>query len=416
MECSRDVGHVQDQGSALDFLPIAFLPAHRLRLPASALAPPRTLAEPVTVRARPHLHALAGLRFFAAMHIVLLHTFRAGWIPADALRLAKWGASTASLFFILSGFILTWAYAAPGGGLRVPAREFWRRRLVRLYPAALLCHLAALPLVWTAYGPVERWLRAGATLAGLQAFWPPFANSFNSPAWSLSFLALGYLMLPSVLRRTAAWSPRRLLGAMLGLWAAMLVPAAAFVLVQPADAFWRAGLFTFPLVRLPEFLFGVGLARLLMGRAWPRVRNWVAPAAVVLLALSLVFTPAVLFPLNHNGLYAPLHAVLLWALATGSGGWMQRVLAARPSRLLGEASLGIYLLHVPVYAWMVRLGGDVQAWGPAATAVFYLAYLSLVIVLALGMERALDRVTRGRRRPPASVPAPIAALAVPAPG
>ncbi|HEU4886072.1 MAG TPA: acyltransferase [Longimicrobium sp.] len=374
-----------------------------------------------SVPARPPLPTLAGLRFYAAMHIVLLHTLRAGWLPPEVARLTRWGASTASLFFILSGFILTWAYAAPGGGLRVPAREFLWRRLVRLYPAALVCHLIALPLVWESYGPVERWLRAAATAGGLQAFWPAFANSFDSPAWSLSYLALGYLLLPAVLRRTAAWTPRRLLAGMAVLWGAMLLPAAAFVLAQPADPLWRTALFTFPLARLPEFLFGVLLARLLLARAWPRIPAWVAPAAAAVLVGTLVLPPAVLFPMNHNGLWAPLHAVLLWSLAVGSAGWMHRVLAADPSRMLGEASLTIYLLHVPLYAWMLTLAGagTVAAWGGAASIAFYALYLALVVVLGLGLDRALSRLTsRLRTRAPApaatSVVLPTPPVPIPA--
>lgn len=352
------------------------------------------------------------------MHIVLLHTFRAGWLPPELARLTKWGASTASLFFILSGFILTYAYAAPRGGLRVPAREFLRRRLVRLYPAAMVCHLITVPLVWNSYEPVERWMRAAATAGGVQAFWPPFANSFDSPAWSLSYLALGYLLLPTVLRRTAAWTPRRLLGGMAVLWAAMLAPAAAFVIAQPANPLWRTALFTFPLVRLPEFLFGVLLARLLLSREWPRLPAWVAPAAAAALVATLVLTPAVLFPMNHNGLWAPLHAVLLWGLAVGSAGWLHRVLSAGPSRRLGEASLAIYLLHVPLYAWMLHLAGDVASWSAVPSIAFYALYLALVVVLGMALDHALERLTRRQRRPAspfAAAPMVIPAAVTPTP-
>lgn len=373
------------------------------------------MQHPSTSRAP--LPAIAGLRFYAAMHIVLLHTFRAGWLPPEMSRLIRWGASTASLFFILSGFILTYAYAASGGGLRVPAREFLRRRLVRLWPAAMICHALALPLVWHTYGPVERWLRAAATAGGVQAFWPAFANSFDSPAWSLSYLALGYLLLPPVLRRTAHWAPRRLVAAMLALWAAMLLPAAAYAVVRPAGGLWRTALFTFPLARLPEFLFGVMLARLLISREWPRMPAWVTPACAAALAATLVLTPAALFELNHNGLWAPLHAVLLWSLALGSAGWMHRVLGAPVARKLGEASLAIYLLHVPLYAWMLRLAGDVASWDALASAVFYALYLALVVTLGMALHRALDGGTARLRKPrsapvPGLVPAPVVSVAV----
>lgn len=169
-------------------------------------------------------------------------------------------------------------------------------------------------------------------------------------------------------------------------------------------------------MRLPEFLFGVLLARLLIVREWPRVSARVAPAAAAALAATLVLTPEVLFPMNHNGLWAPLHAVLLWGLAAGSAGWMHRVLSAGASRRLGEASLAIYLLHVPLYAWMLHLAGDVAAWGAVPSIAFYALYLALVVVLGMALDHALERLTRKlRRRTPVPAPAPVDLLHPPVP-
>lgn|GEM_PF-2668383 len=380
-------------------------------MPVVSAVPAATGPEPAP--SRPVLPALAGLRFYAAMHIVLLHTFRAGWLPDEVARLARWGGSTVSLFFILSGFILTWVYAAPDGGLRMPTGAFLRRRLLRLYPTAMLCHLLTVPLVWYAYGPVERWLRAAVTAAGVQAYWPPFADSFNTPGWSLSFLALGYLALPPVLRWTAGWSPRRLVLALAALWAAMLVPAAAYAIVRPADPLWMLALFTFPPARLPEFLFGVMLARLLMARAWPPPPAWTAPVAAAVLAATLVLTPEALFAMNHNGLWAPLHGVLLWALAAGRPGWMHRVLGGPASVRLGRASFAIYMVHVPLYAWALRLAGDVASWTLLPSAAFYLGYLAAVVALGVALDRALDRLIG---RPLLAVPAAAVALPQPVAG
>jgi peptidoglycan/LPS O-acetylase OafA/YrhL len=360
------------------------------------------------------LPALAGLRFYAAMHIVLLHTFRAGWLPDEVARLARWGGSTVSLFFILSGFILTWVYATPGGGLRVPAPAFLRRRLLRLYPTAMFCHLLTVPLVWYAYGPVERWLRAAATVTGVQAYWTPFADSFNTPGWSLSFLALCYLLLPPVLRWTAGWGPRRLVLALAALWAAMLIPAAAYAVIQPADPLWMLALFTFPPARLPEFLFGVVVARLLMARAWPPLPAWTAPVAAGLLVGTLVLTPEALFAMNHNGLWAPLHGVLLWALAAGTPGWMHRLLGGPACVRLGSASFAIYMVHVPLYAWMLRLSGDVASWSLLPSAAFYLVYLMAVVVLGLALHRAVERLTGRAGTPAPAAAVPVAAAAAPA--
>jgi peptidoglycan/LPS O-acetylase OafA/YrhL len=335
------------------------------------------------------------------MHIVLLHTLRASWFPPPVARLFSWGGSTASLFFILSGFLLAHAYAAPGG-MRIPRRTFWMRRLARLYPLAILCHLLAAPLVWSGYAPGERWMRAAATVAGVQAWWPPFANSFDSPGWSLSYLAFGYLLLPSVLRLCGGWSPRRLAACLAVLWAACLAPAIAWTVIAPASPVWRVALFTHPVSRLPEFLFGAVLALLLASRPWREVDARVAPSVLLAIVLCLAFLPAGLFALNHQGLLAPLHAVLIWSLARGTGP-MQRMLSTRMAARLGGASFGIYLLHVPLYAWMLRiLSTDVSAWGLGASAAFYATYLVLTVALGWAAERWI--VVPLARMAPASAP------------
>jgi peptidoglycan/LPS O-acetylase OafA/YrhL len=330
---------------------------------------------------------LQGLRFFAALHVVLLHTFGATWLPETLDRLVRWGGSTASLFFILSGFVLTLAYALPGGGLRLRDRVFWGRRAARLFPLGILSHLLVVPLVWWTYAADERWLRAALTTVGLQAFWPPFAGSFNSPGWSLSFLALGFALLPTAVRWTAAWSPRALALAALALWLTMLAPAAAYVAAAPGAGFWQTALYTFPVVRLPEFLFGVVLARLLRARSWPAPPPWLASVALAALVAGTLAAPDALFPVSHNGLFAPLHGVLLWSLAYG-GGALGRLLSWRVACRLGEASFALYLLHVPLHAWMSGLaGGGVAGWGTPASAAFFLSFLVGAIVLSDVVER-----------------------------
>ena len=359
----------------------------RITRPRPPRRVPHVQPPPSAPRHPAYLAPLQGLRFLAALHIVLLHTLHAPWLPTPLARLTTWGSSTASLFFILSGFVLTWTYAAPGQGMRIPARQFWRRRAARLVPLALLAHLVVVPLVWSHYAPGERWPRALAAATGLQAWYPPFADSFNSPAWSLSFLALGFLLLPWLLRLTAQWTRARLLAAMAGLWVWMLVPAIAYALVRPEAPAWKAALYSFPLVRLPEFLFGVVLARLFALRTPRLPHRWQLPAVVAVILAGLTLTPTRLFPLNHNGLFAPVHAALIWTLGAG-GGRVGRWLSLPAAQRLGDASFAVYLLHVPVYAWMVALaGGEVASWRVGASLAFYVAYLALTVLLAVAAER-----------------------------
>src|SRR4051812_1442703 len=80
-------------------------------------------------RSKTKLNALTGLRFIAAVHVVLFHftgPLRASW-PGWAQNLIATGYVSVGLFFMLSGFIL--AYTHPAVGTASGAkREFWVAR------------------------------------------------------------------------------------------------------------------------------------------------------------------------------------------------------------------------------------------------------------------------------------------------
>jgi peptidoglycan/LPS O-acetylase OafA/YrhL len=330
-------------------------------------------------------------------------------------RLAHWGSSTTSFFFILSGFILAHAYAGGDGRLRIAAGEFWRRRFARLVPMAILGHLLVVPLIWGLYAPGERWPRLAAAFTGTQAWFPRLGDSFDTPAWVISALLFFCLLFPFALRAAAGWGRGRLRAVLAVLLGAMLLGPTLYVLASPVDAgFWKAFLHYFPLVRLAEFLFGIVLARLFAVHGGVRAPRWLAPAALAVLVAGLVLLSDSLYPLARNGLFAPVHAALIWGVGTSSGA-VARLLGSRPMRPLGDASFPLFLLHVPVFAWMTYLL-DAGSFGAAAGTVFYLTFVVVAVVLSLLADRWIAdpieaRIRRGATPKPAAVPIP-ARLAV----
>src|SRR4051812_20374502 len=105
------------------------------KLPAS----PQSNTSPHT----PKLHALTALRFFAAAMIVMLHAQSYfGTVPLLGHFTLTQGVC---FFFVLSGFILTYAYPALDGK---GAARFLVARLARIVPLhlfALLLYVLALP-------------------------------------------------------------------------------------------------------------------------------------------------------------------------------------------------------------------------------------------------------------------------------
>ena len=87
-----------------------------------------TLAKVVS---RDRLPSLTGLRFWAALLVVLYHLSRSvGPLPVIS-DVAWYGRSGVTFFFVLSGFVLTWTYFDQ----RPKLSTFWWRRFARIWPA-----------------------------------------------------------------------------------------------------------------------------------------------------------------------------------------------------------------------------------------------------------------------------------------
>ncbi|GAB6841089.1 peptidoglycan/LPS O-acetylase OafA/YrhL [Methylorubrum rhodinum] len=309
------------------------------------------------------LDALTALRFPAAAGVVAYHyqnlLHPAG--PAPSIGWAAYGAVT--FFFVLSGFILTHNYRSVGFDQPAARHAFYRARIARIFPLYLVSIGLALPFFaahLAKLAPVPPLMAASGLLTplGLQAWLPGAACALNCPAWSVSaeltFYALFPFLLPPLLRR-----PGRGALVLLLAWCVMGVAAslawdaraagASLLAPEPAgpDAALLAQFIKFnPLLRLPEFLFGIVLYAVWQRRA-------VAPPVLLALALAVgmalglvAAAPSIPEPVMHNGLTALVAAPLILAAAAIRGG----PLTWPPLVFLGKISFACYLLHVPASA------------------------------------------------------------------
>ena len=158
------------------------------------------------------IKALTGLRIIAAVWVVLFH-FRSLLRDAtpgflDALTpVLNCGAQGVDLFFILSGFVLTWNYLDRMGGswsTRATLHFLWLR-LARVWPVYLVTlHLAALWVIFTlhvGHVPSQEIYRFTAIsyvrqVLLVQLWFQPFFDnsSWDGPAWSISAEWLAYLL------------------------------------------------------------------------------------------------------------------------------------------------------------------------------------------------------------------------------
>lgn len=356
---------------------------------------------------RTQLTALTGLRFLAALFVVLYHVAIAGG-PAP-LACVYLGYSGVSFFFILSGFILVYTYIAPGGEPRATRVAFWGARVARICPIYFVAlAIGICPYLWYHDSRATPVLTELSAVTFTQAWFPWSADAWNGPGWSLSAEVFFYALFPYLAPPIARLSRRRLNLAANLLWLTGIAAAVAYILVNPdhlstwggANTTWSRVLRFNPLVRLPEFLLGVALGRMfVLDRARVRrtsLRGWVcslaafgALAAIVVLPSSGIPLPAVLV---DDGMLDPLFAVLIYSLAWGEG-IVARIFALPILVTLGEASYALYLLHVPVRLYLEHLVAAPNS-GTVRSTIYWGTYLCLCLGLAVAAYGRIERPAR----------------------
>jgi peptidoglycan/LPS O-acetylase OafA/YrhL len=292
------------------------------------------------------LHALTGIRFFAAIWVVLFHfgaafTARAH-MPHPVTVFLEHGDLGVSLFFMLSGFILYYTYQDNLQSSR-DLYKFFVARVARLYPVYLLAIVIAIPL----HHHLPR---------GVELLIFPLVQSWTLPtsdigyswiiqAWTLSVEAFFYCCFPVFLllfrRKWTASLLWTLVTGLVALNVALGVPL--FHPLMPNA--WLTSHFILPVLCLPEFLLGMVLGALFLRKQRlnpsSSTNDWVTGAGI--LACCALIAAGV------GDTLVCLAAVVCfgWAiyrLADGRG-WLTNLLSSKVMLLLGGASYSIYLLQ-----------------------------------------------------------------------
>jgi len=366
---------------------------------------------------RPPLAALTSARYFAALHVVLFHTWAMKGLaraPAWFQQFASVGYVAVSFFFILSGFILVYTY----GGKDFDLRRFWRARLARLYPVYLQSLLLTAPfffyVVLKVNFPQLAYFRNHLAstivlvLAMQQAWVPMAALGWNAVAWAVSTEIFFYMVFPFLVSRFSRLSNRGLATVALLGWMIPLAAALAYMVVLPdyvyPDSsqdmlFWLSALKFNPLVRLPEFMSGVACGCwFLRGKHNPKLAARLVLTGTALALLITAFSRWIAYPILHTGLYAPAFAAIICGLALRLPA--VAFLESRWPRLLGESSYCLYLFH-PMIVGMVLYGTQGRPSYSLLRAVGAVLAATLVGVF---LFRYVEEPARQRLRgkPPAS--------------
>lgn len=338
--------------------------------------------------AKPHFVVLDGLRGVAAVTVVIFHLFEA-WNGGDPHKqIVNHGYLAVDFFFLLSGFVVAYAYDERWG--RMTTGEFFTRRLVRLQPmvvAGMLIGAALWPLQHYSIFPnlpgATGWQVFAVLLAGcLMIPLPKSADlrgweesyTLNGPAWSLFYEYLANVAYALVLRRVS--------NLVLALLVALAAAATAHLLVWGPRGDMIGGWSLDAkglIVGLTRVAFPF-MAGLLLMRLGGRLRSRQAFAVASLLLVVALALPRFGGPrLWINGLYEAACVILLFPLIVALGAGERRADGAsiRIARFFGDLSYPIYITHYPLIyiytGWVVDAKPTVAAGALVGAGVFALA-------------------------------------------
>lgn len=348
------------------------------------------------------LDGLTGLRWWAALAVFGSHTVA---ITSAYAWVAWIGWTGVAFFYTLSGFVLAWS--APSRDTR---SAFYRRRFARIYPLHLVGLALAIPVMYSADGPLAGrpllWAPLLLAIVLLQA-WFPFAPTIayaaNPADGSLSAEAFYYGLFPLLER--ASRPVRGWLALAVGglVWPWLLAAGLAAAGQLSIESTLAQVVMRSPIGALGLFLTGIGLSRAVLLGWRPRWSALGACAILVLCVAALLVVP-VFVPGSTEvvqfylvfAFTAPAFAAIIASVAcaelAGRRGWLSgpRMVA------LGRWSFAFYLVHATVlYGFRDLHDGPYE--GPAALAVIALA-LALAVLSAALLHRYVEAPAERRLR------------------
>jgi len=370
------------------------------------------------------IKAHTGLRGVAALAVFLAHARfndlwpRQAWL-GGLYRFVYWQNPAVDLFFMLSGFVLNYAYLK---GRKLEWRDYLSARLVRICPLyyAGMVSMLAMDYISARLGHDGSGATSAAAIARnifLIQEWPlghP-APSVLYPEWSISVEMFLYIVVFPVM--ALLFLRRRIPGSVLLLGLGLAVAANASLGVE--NPFGTQ----YEFARVWRGITGFGAGFMICELVHDRPRSLLPRSGEIALALATL--GCMPFPALHWLL--PFLFAGMIAVTYSEESWLGQILGGRLLAWLGAISYSIYIWHVPVVRACVvalrvrQMGAD--AIDPNVTTARGLLYCLVatgaVLLVASAsyywFENPLRRALRRReKRAPAIQPAPVFSHAGPA--
>ena len=358
-----------------------------------------------TKDSKPHYALLDGLRGVAALLVVWYHVFEGFQFAGNkpVIDFINHGYLAVDFFFILSGFVVGYAYDSRWGKT-LTLGGFFRRRLIRLQPMVIMG--AVIGAASFLISGMERWDGTHATLwltflafvcgclmlpalPGMPREVRGNGEMFplNGPCWSLFFEYVGNIVYALFIRRLST--------RLLALLSFALCCALAWFAVTDQSGYGSIGvgwtvdstnILGGMLRMLCPFTMGVLMSRLFKPLRQARGAFWTSAALLLIIFhVSYIYSDGAL---SLNGMFEAACIIAVFPLVVwyAASGKTTDIASTRICRFLGDISYPLYIVHYPLmyafYMWLIKTRQYTlyETW-PAAlaavTASIILAWLCL---------------------------------------
>ena len=386
---------------------------------------------------KPHYALLDGLRGVAALMVLWYHVFEGfAFAEGSIIETFNHGHLGVDFFFILSGFVISYAYDDRwNDGKRLKTKgesltlgKFIKRRLIRLHPMlvmgafiGLITFLIQGGVKWDGTQTPIRWTMIAFLLTLF--FIPAYPGAaydirgngemfpLNGPSWSLFFEYIGNFLYAIFIRRLSNKMLAIFTGIIGILWIWFVTfDISGYDMIGIGWTLDAVNFFGGLLRMLFPFSLGMLMARVYVNRQQTadnslcsRVKSFVTRnifwiATIVLFVLFSVpyFPKAETSSISVNGIYELFCIMIVFPFLVwfGAAGTTNSKFSTKLCNFLGDISYPLYIVHYPImylfYAWLI----DNKLYTLSETWPIVILVMATSIVLAYACLKLYDEPIR----------------------
>lgn len=357
-----------------------------------------------TLPSKKHFPILDGLRGVAAIMVVIFHLFESH-ATSHQDQIVNHGYLAVDFFFLLSGFVIGYAYDDRWGKMTIG--DFFKRRLIRLQPMVVMGMLVGGIFFyyqaceyWPSIAETPVWKMLLVMFIGMTLLPVPLSmdirgwtemHPLNGPGWSLFYEYIANILYAVGLRKLSKTG--------LSIFVAIAgIALAHYVITSPGGDIVGGWAINAEQIRIGltrvMFPFFAGLL-LFRAKKIGNIKNafvWSSLLIVAILAFPRIGGTENLWA---NGLYESICIIVLFPLIVyiGASGEVKSKIGQRICKFTGDISYPIYITHYPlVYVYMAWVKNNEISLAEGAPYMF-LTFVCAV-VLAFSCLKLYDEPVR----------------------